>query len=223
MPGSIRAAIIRDVSSGKKSPGEMPKVIVPIYFDYASTLCYIAWRIIGQLEAELGFNALWKGVPIALRNIRSRPGRPLEELELRKIRDVVAETGVAVEPPPRWLNSARALEGSELAREAGLFTAFHDAVFRAAFEEHADIGEFEVIIEIAVRAGFDRAEFRAGLESGRMASRIVLNRAEADDFSALGYPSFVLGGFPFIGIQPIETMRMLLGRFIERRAAEPQA
>lgn len=107
----------------------MPKVIVPIYFDYASTLCYIAWRIIGQLEAELGFNALWKGVPIALRNIRSRPGRPLEELELRKIRDVVAETGVAVEPPPRWLNSARALEGSELAREAGLFTAFHDGSF----------------------------------------------------------------------------------------------
>ena len=49
------------------------------------------------------------------------------------------------------------------------------------------------------------------------------NKAEADRFSALGYPSFILGDFPLTGIQPIETMRMLLARFIERRAAEPHA
>lgn len=201
----------------------MPGVVVPIYFDYASTLCYVAWRIVRQLERELGFTALWKGVPIELRSIRSRPGRPLEELELGKIRIVVAETGIAVDPPPRWLDSTRALEGSELARDAGVFTAFHDGVFRAAFEDRQDIGELEVITEIAAGTGLDRDKFCAGLESGRMAARIAANHAEADDFSALGYPSFVLGGFPFIGIQPIETMRMLLGRFIERRAAEPQA
>lgn len=79
----------------------MPKIVVPVYFDYASTLCYIAWRIVGQLERELDFSALWKGVPIALRNYRSRPGLPLGELELGKIRDVAAQTGVAVEPPAR--------------------------------------------------------------------------------------------------------------------------
>lgn len=56
-----------------------------------------------------------------------------------------------------------------------------------------------------------------------MAARIAANKDEADRFSALGYPSFILGDFPLTGIQPIETMRMLLARFIERRAAEPQA
>jgi len=201
----------------------MPKVIIPIYFDYASTLCYIAWRIISQLERELGFTALWKGVPITPRNYRTRPGLPLGPLELGRIRSVAAETGVAVEPPARWLDSDKALQGSELAREAGAFVAYHDAVFVAAFEERADIGDLDVLSAIAVRAGMESAHFRDEVERGRMAARIAANKTEADRFSALGYPSFILGDFPLIGIQPIETMRMLLARFLERRAAEPQA
>lgn len=201
----------------------MAKIVIPVYFDYASTLCYIAWRIVGQLEGELGFAALWKGVPIALRNYRTRPGLPLGPLELGRIRNVAAETGIAVEPPTRWLDSDKALQGSELARASGAFSAYHDAVFRAAFEERADIGDLDVLSALAARAGLVPAQFRDELERGRMAARIAANKTEADRFSALGYPSFILGDFPLIGIQPIETMRMLLGRFIERRAAEPQA
>ena len=28
----------------------MARVRIPIFFDYASTLCYIAWRIVGRLQ-----------------------------------------------------------------------------------------------------------------------------------------------------------------------------
>lgn len=201
----------------------MAKTIIPVYFDYASTLCYVAWRIVGELERELDFAALWKGVPISLRNYRTRPGLPLGPAELGKIRNVAAETGIAVEPPARWLDSDKALQGSELAREAGAFAAYHDAVFRAAFEERKDIGDLKVLAAIAARIGIEPARLRADLERGRMAARIAENKREADRFSALGYPSFMLGDFPLVGIQPIETMRMLLRRFLERRAAEPQA
>jgi protein-disulfide isomerase len=54
-----------------------------------------------------------------------------------------------------------------------------------------------------------------------MAQRLANHKAEADRFSALGYPAFILGDFPLIGIQPIETMRMLIRRFIDRRTQEP--
>lgn len=201
----------------------MPQIVIPIYFDYASSLCYVAWRIVGQLERELGFTALWKGVPIALRNYRTRPGLPLGPLELETIRNVAAETGIAVEPPALWIDSDKALQGSELAREAGAFAEYHDAVFRAAFEQRVDIGDIELLSAIAALAGMKPAHFRDEIERGRMATRIAANKAEADSFSALGYPSFILGDFPLTGIQPIETMRSLLVRFIQRRAAEPQA
>src|SRR5271168_1500940 len=201
----------------------MRRVRIPIYFDYASSLCYIAWRIVGELETELGFEALWKGVPIALRDFRAKPGRVLGAVERRKVLLVAAETGILVAPPSRWIDSSAALEGSELAREAGGFSAYHDQVFRAAFDDGADISDRKILEGIAERAGMDRARFRAGIESGKMKARLQENKREAEEFSALGYPTFILGDFPMIGIQPIESMRLLLGRFIQQRSGEPQA
>jgi predicted DsbA family dithiol-disulfide isomerase len=201
----------------------MAPVRIPIFFDYASTLCYIAWRIVRELESELGFEALWKGVPIALRDFRAKPGRTLGELERQKVLMVAAETGILVAPPTSWIDSSAALQGSELARDAGVFPAYHDAVFRAAFDTGDDISRIAVLEAIAEHAGMDRADFRSGLESGRMESRLADNKREAEEFSALGYPTFILGDFPLIGIQPIDSMRLLLGRYIQQRSDEPQA
>ena len=201
----------------------MSRVRIPIYFDYASTLCYIAWRIVTPLEDELGFEALWKGVPIAMRDFRAKPGRVLGERERQKVLFVAAETGVRVAPPSSWIDSMPALQGSEVARDAGVFRAYHDAVFRAAFDDGADIADANVLDAIAERAGIDRSKFREALDSGSMSARLDEHKREADEFSALGYPTFILGDFPMIGIQPVESMRLLLGRFIRQRAEEPQA
>ncbi|MGH7923031.1 MAG: DsbA family protein [Candidatus Binatus sp.] len=201
----------------------MSRIRIPIYFDYASTLCYIAWRIVTPLEDELGFEALWKGVPIAARDFRAKPGRVLGERERQKVLFVAAETGIRVAPPPSWIDSTAALQGSEVARDAGVFPAYHDAVFRAAFDEGADPADPEVLDAIAERAGLDRSKFRTVLDTGAMSARIAGHKREADEFSALGYPTFILGDFPMIGIQPIETMRLVLGRFIRQRTEEPQA
>jgi predicted DsbA family dithiol-disulfide isomerase len=213
----------REIIGGSAIELNMSRLRIPIYFDYASTLCYIAWRIVAQLEDELGFEALWKGVPIATRDFRARPGRVLGERERQKVLLVAAETGIRVAPPPSWLDSIPALEGSEVARDAGVFSAYHDSVFRAAFDERADIADAKVLDAIAEHAGIERTAFRAALDSGAMTARIAQHKREADEFSALGYPTFILGDFPMIGIQPIESMRMLLGRFIRQRAEEPQA
>lgn len=198
----------------------MAKVVVPIYFDYASTLCYVAWRIVSELERELDFTALWKGVPIRLRDRRSRPGGTLGNLERQKILTVIAETGVPVTPPENWIDSDAALQGSELAREAGAFERYHARVFRAAFEEQRDIAQLDVLAAIAVDAGMVRERFIEDVLSRRMSPRLDQHKNEADRFSALGYPTFILGDFPLTGIQPIATMRMLLRRYIEQRGAE---
>ena len=199
------------------------KIRIPIFFDYASTLCYIAWRIVRELESELEFEALWKGVPIAMREFRAKPGRVLGDREREKVLMVAAETGIPVAPPASWIDSSAALQGSEIARDAGVFGAYHDAVFRAAFEQTADIANLEVLGTIAERAGINRAQFLQGIASGAMMARIEANKLEADEFSALGYPTFILGDFPLIGIQPIESMRLLIGRFLSQRSQEPQA
>jgi predicted DsbA family dithiol-disulfide isomerase len=199
----------------------MEPVVIPIYFDYASTLCYIAWRIVTELERELGFEALWKGVPISLRDFKARAGRDVGPREYQKVVMAAAETGILVSPPKNWINSDDALMGAELAREAKFFPSYHNAVFRAAFEDSLDISSRVVLGDIAVRAGLNRAAFLADLESERMAPRLSENKREADGLSALGYPTFVLGEFPMTGIQPIDTMRLVFSRYIRQRAENP--
>ncbi len=199
----------------------MQRVIIPVYFDYASTLCYIAWRIVGQLESELDFETLWKGVPISLRDFKARAGREIGSREYQKVLVAAAETGVAVSPPQTWINSDAALKGAELAREARAFPAYHAAVFRAAFEQGRDIANRELLGAIAADAGMDRARFLEDLESERIASLIADNKREADRLCALGYPTFLLGEFPLTGIQPIDTMRLLFARYLRQRADNP--
>jgi predicted DsbA family dithiol-disulfide isomerase len=199
----------------------MEPVIIPIYFDYASTLCYVAWRIVRELEAELGFQALWKGVPIRLRDNHTRPGNTLGTIERMKVMNVIAETGIQVVPPEHWIDSSVALMGSELARDAMKFAQYHEGIFRAAFEDRRDIADSTIVAEIAEVAGIDRAGFENDLHARVTASRIAANKDEADRFSALGYPTFILGDFPLTGIQPKDTMRLLLRRFMDQRRRNP--
>src|SRR5438309_45950 len=175
------------------------RTVIPIYFDYASTLCYIAWRITRELERELEIQSLWKGVPISLRDHRAKPGRELQDREREKVTMVSAETGIAVAPPSRWLDSSVALEGAELARQAGVFDAYHDGMFRAAFEERLDIGNLEVVTALATRAGLEASQFSDAIRSHAVASKLAEYKREADEFSAVGYPTFMLGDFPLIG------------------------
>jgi predicted DsbA family dithiol-disulfide isomerase len=199
----------------------MERIVIPIYFDYASTLCYIAWRIVSELESELGFEALWKGVPISIRDFKARAGNELGPREYQKVIMVAAETGIRVAPPKIWIDSDAALMGAELAREAKVFAAYHAAVFRGAFDDGLDISDRDVLADIAGRAGMDRAGFLADLQSERMAPRIAENKREADGQSALGYPTFILGEFPLIGIQPKDTMRLIFSRYMQQREGNP--
>ena len=201
----------------------MAGILIPIYFDYASTLCYVAWRIVGDLSLELEFEPLWKGVPIRWRNHSSRPGNALGAIERAKIATVVAETGVHVIAPEHWIDSDAALMGSELARQAGVFDAFHDSVFRRAFELGQDISDLNRLAEIAAAAGMNVDAFRRAIEQRLTQPQLMANKSEADHFSAVGYPTFMLGEFPLIGIQPKETMRLLFTRFLSQQRNAPQA
>jgi predicted DsbA family dithiol-disulfide isomerase len=165
---------------------------------------------------------LWKGVPIRWRSHSSLPGSTLGAVEQAKIASVIVETGIRVVLPQRWIDSHNALIGSELAREAGVFDSFHDSIFRSAFEQGVDISDHKRLTEIAAQTGMDAEAFSRGIRERLTEPQLLANKAEADEFSALGYPTFLLGEFPLIGIQPKATMRLLIERFLSQRRAMPQ-
>jgi predicted DsbA family dithiol-disulfide isomerase len=195
----------------------MAKVIVPVYYDYASSLCYVAKKVMEQLQDKLAIELLWKGVQISRRHQGWKNGEMIGDEAKGKIFRVARETGVALRVPERWLDSLYALEGAEFAREQGKFQDYHDAIFAAIFEEGKDVGDLSTLLALAESIGLSAEKLARALTTGALASRVKENETEAATFGVVGYPTFLLGEFPLIGIQPAETMRLLIQRYVDQK------
>lgn len=195
----------------------MTNVIVPVYYDYASSLCYVAKKVMEQLQGKLAVELLWKGVQISRRHQGWKNGELIGDEARGKIFRVARETGVELRVPERWLDSAYALEGAEFARELGKFHDYHDAVFAAIFEGGKDVGDLPTLLEIAESVGLPTRELEQKLSAGVLTARVKASEAEATTFGVVGYPTFLLGEFPLVGIQPAETMRLLIQRYVDQK------
>ncbi len=194
----------------------MANVKIPIYYDYASSLSYVAKRVMQQLDGQLEIDLLWKGVQIARRHKGWKNGEMIGDEVKGKIVRISRDTGVPVRIPAKWLDSSYALEGAEFAKDQNLFPEYHEAVFVAAFEESKDIGELTTLLGIAEQVGLSVAALESALQSGNLTKRVDDTEQEAATFGVVGYPTFMLGEFPLIGIQPAETMRLLIQRYVEK-------
>lgn len=194
----------------------MANVKVPIYYDYASSLSYVAKRVMQQLDGQLEIDLLWKGVQIARRHKGWKNGEMIGDEVKGKIVRISRDTGVSLRIPAKWLDSSYALEGAEFAKDHNLFPEYHEAVFVAAFEESKDIGELTTLLGIAEQVGLPVAALESALQSGNLTKRVDDTEQEAATFGVVGYPTFMLGEFPLIGIQPAETMRLLIQRYVDK-------
>ena len=194
----------------------MANVIIPIYYDYASSLCYVAKKVMEQLHGKLEIELLWKGVQISRRHQGWKNGEMIGDEAKGKIFRIAKETGVALRVPDHWLDSAAALEGAEFAREQGKFAEYHDAVLSTVFEEGRDIGDLPTLLNLAEKVGLSGSELEQALQAGTFTARVRETESEAATFNVVGYPTFMLGAFPLIGIQPAETMRLLIQRYIDK-------
>ena len=95
----------------------MANVKIPIYYDYASSLSYVAKRVMQQLDGQLEIDLVWKGVQIARRHKGWKNGEMIGDEVKGKIVRISRDTGVPVRIPAKWLDSSYALEGAEFAKE----------------------------------------------------------------------------------------------------------
>jgi predicted DsbA family dithiol-disulfide isomerase len=173
-----------------------------------------------QLHDKLEIELLWKGVQISRQHQGWKNGEMIGDEVKGKIFRVARETGVELHVPDRWLDSSYALEGAVFAREHGKFNDYHNLIFAAVFEEGRDIGDLPTLLDLATSIGLPRTELEHALKTGTFTEKVKEIETEATTFGVVGYPTFMLGEFPLIGIQPAETMRLLIQRYVEKKAKE---
>ena len=184
----------------------MEKRKVKLYFAYNSPYAFLAntrvERELAPHSVELEYKPIYsprKGgggpniSPAKLQYLFEDVGRFAKEYDLRLNAGPFADTGSAC-------------RGFLYAQEQGNARAYHDAVYTARWLEGRDIGDKQVLTQIAEACGLNRAEFLGALESPRYSEALAQINKEAEADGAFGIPFFLYRGEKFWGNDRIEWL-----------------
>ncbi len=190
------------------------KLTIPVHYDFSSTICCVAHRVLERLRDDLvamGVALEWR--PLDLVGITGwRRGTVVEGPRRENALRVAAELGVAVRMPAVWLDSRPAhvvaLELAGTPHEA----TWRERVWSAVFEEGRDIGAGGEVERLAEDLGLSRAS----LPDLHDFSRLDAATEVAREAEVTGVPTFHVG-FPLGGIQDPATMRLLFQRWVDKQ------
>jgi predicted DsbA family dithiol-disulfide isomerase len=191
---------------------------VRVHYDFASSLCYVAHRALARLATPLdalGIELVWTPLELARLVGPHRPGAAIDELRRANAARVAAELGVALRVPRVWPDVATLGAVALLADERGRGSSFRERAFSAVFEEGLVAADAPAALRLA-------RDLSLALEPEALAPALqeLERRTEAArEEQVSGVPTFMLGSWPFGGIQTDETMLRVFERFAAKARA----
>ncbi len=114
--------------------------------------------------------------------------------------------GLEINEGPFGINSRPALIGAKFAEEQGVGEVYHDAVFRAYWQEAGDISDLNVLGDIAEEVGLERPLFCAALEDEKYDQQVSADIEQAFMYGLNGVPAAVFAEKYLVsGAQPYEA------------------
>jgi predicted DsbA family dithiol-disulfide isomerase len=184
--------------------------VVPLYYDFASSLCYVTHRVMEELAGEVaGLGVVFDWCPLDLAALRGLVrGAPIRPADRERIVVLSRDLGVPLRIPERWLDS-RAAAAAAAAVTTARAATWRERVWTAIYEEgrppeaEADVLRLARGLEVDLDAG--------ALATGARAVERHTETARAREVT--GVPTFQLGRWPFGGIQDRDTMLRVLERY----------
>jgi len=126
------------------------------------------------------------------------------------LRTMGAPFGIVFADRPFLSNSRMALLAAEFAREQGDFRVFHEAVLGAYFSQGLDIGDLDILRQLAEDAGLDADAMAKAIKSGKHLLMLEKAKEDAARLGVTGVPTFFIDGNKFVGAQPLDVFRKAL-------------
>ena len=108
---------------------------------------------------------------------------------------------------------------SRLAQELGKWAdtqpggeALHDALYRAYFVDARNIGDPDILAEIAASVGLPAEEARAVLAERRFKDAVDADWEKSHQYGVTGVPTFVAARYGVVGAQPYEALAQLVDK-----------
>jgi len=142
-----------------------------------------------------------------------RSGETEDELS-EPIRSQVNDAGLIMRPPRVTPNTMYALEATEYAQQHGKFMEFHHAAYKAYWDDRKDLGQLDVLAEVARSVSLDADEMIQCLETHEFSNQVMGQYQEALQHGIRGIPTFVVGNLMFTGAHPYDIFKSAMNQFL---------
>ena len=192
---------------------------LPIYYDFSSTICYVAHRVLSRLAPaidEIGVDLQWQPLDLTLLTGWRRGARVTGPGRANALR-VDQELEVVVRMPSFWMDSrgahclALGLQG-----DAVPDTVWRERVWSEIYEQGGDIGDPAALENLARESGIDSAR-------GVSIDRLDEITREAREKGVSAVPAFLIDRWPMGGIQDDHSMVKFFERYVRKRRRERAA
>ena len=140
------------------------------------------------------------------------PGRDLTPFRQR-MQGLMREAGLAYGERTHTYNSRLAQELAKWAEsklDGEALDGLHRSLYEAYFVSGSNIGNIEVLVNIAQESGLDASEARAILESRSFEKQIDADWEQAVQSGVTGVPTFVAQELVVVGCQPYEILEKFM-------------
>ncbi len=192
---------------------------IKVYSDYVCPYCYfgevVLERALAEIEDRDKIKVEW--MPFELRPEPTPTLKPEDDYLQNVWRDSVYPMADQLDIYMKLPNVSPqpythlAFEGFQFAKEQGLGDAYNDRMFRAFFQEELNIGEIEVLTELAGEIGLDKQEFKAAIESRKYKTthKQALKHAY-EEVGVQAVPTFIIGNKILRGLLRQQDLKKLI-------------
>jgi len=194
----------------------LPELKITVYSDYICPFCYVGHHRLQRLRDCYDLKINWCFLEIHPET--SVEGEPIESLDypseqwqqmLANLERVAEEEKIPLSKLSFITNSKDALLLSEAAKHCGrdIFYNLHEKLFSAYFVDGKNIGDKEVLKEIAESCDIDKGTIDSAWTDERYQQRLLENFNSARKHNIQSVPSFVFGDRVLTGVVAEATFR----------------
>jgi len=148
-----------------------------------------------------------EGLP--LKDLFAGRGFDLEAMHAR-MKGLMDAEGLPYSRRTHTYNSRLAQELAKWADSQPGFESIHDALYRAYFVDGRNIGDPEILIDIARSVGLPDAAAREVLANRTLRDAVDADWEESRRRGITGVPSFIAGKYKVVGAQPYNVLADML-------------
>ena len=195
---------------------DTPAVRISVWSDDGYPSCDLELPVLDRLQTELRDQVAvdWRSFELRHEPVptRDRNGVHPHRVRAQSVTPTAAQRSMVLHPAPVQPRSRKALEAAEFARAANRFDPLH----RGLFEDGRDIGDSEVLADIADTLGPDTQDRRGVLATSRHTQKVLSDQQLAHEIGISDVPALLSGvddkGTLVRGVQPYEVVRNAVER-----------